>query len=43
MTQDPRGPEPSASLLLLTMLAALLVGMVVGGVLLAVVLGAAPQ
>jgi len=43
MNQDPREPEPSASLLLLTMLLALLVGMVAGGVLLAVVLGAAPQ
>jgi len=42
-SQDPRGPEPSASLLLLTMIAVLLVGMAAGGVLLAVMLGAAPQ
>jgi len=42
-TQDPREQEPSASLLLLTMLLALLAGLVSGGLLLALVLGAAPQ
>lgn len=40
---DPKGPEPTLSGMALALLSVLLVGVSLGGVLLAFVLGAVPQ